>query len=116
MKLSQMSSSQAADTLIRISEPVYSIMGDDKLSDTLKGFAEIYENEKSTIVKIAGYFVAKVLPAILETHKTDCDEILSVFTGKTVEELAKENILVYINDAREILDKDLIDFFRKLRS
>lgn len=114
MKLSQMSSSQAADTLIRISEPVYAIMGDDNLADVLKGFAEIYE--KSAMVKIAGYFVAKVLPTILETHKTDCDEILSVFTGKTVDELAKENILVYINDARDILDKDLIDFFRKLRS
>lgn len=114
MKLSQMSSAQAADTLIRISEPVYAIMGDENLSDALKTFAEIYD--KSAIVKIAGYFVAKVLPAVLETHKHDCDEILSAFTGKTVEELANENILVYINDAREIVDKDLIDFFRKLRT
>ena len=114
MKLSQMSSTQAADTIIRISEPVYAIMGDDNLSETLKKFAEIYDS--GTIVKIAGFFVAKVLPAILETHKEDCDMVLSAFTGKTPEELANENILAYINDAREIVDKDLIDFFCELRS
>lgn len=113
MKLSQMNSNQAADAIIRISEPAYAILGDDAMSDTLKEFGDLYSGNPA-MVKLFGFMVAKMLPAVLKNHKNDLDAILAVLTGKTVDELQEENSLQYIRDVKACIDKDLIDFFREL--
>lgn len=113
MKLSQMNSNQAADAIIRISEPAYAILGDEAMADTLKEFGDLY-SENPAMVKLFGFMVAKMLPAVLKNHKNDLDAILAVLTEKTVDELQEENSLQYIRDVKACIDKDLIDFFREL--
>lgn len=108
MKISQMTTDQAADVLVRIAEPVSNIMDDSKVADLLK---DISGSKDVPYIKLFASIVPKIVPLALENHRNDLYEIVGALDGKTVSEVKKQNILKTIAVIRDSLDKDLIDFF-----
>jgi hypothetical protein len=110
MKLSQMTTEQATDTLVRIAEPVANIMDDPAMKDVLQSVAGM--NRDTPMYKVVSSLIAKVLPLMLKSRRDDTYSIISAMTGKELEQIEKQNILVTLNDCRDFIDKDFIDFFR----
>ena len=113
MKISKMSTEQAADVLVRIAEPVSNIMDDSRVTDVLK---EISTMKNIPYIKIFAILVPKIVPLALETHRDDLFEVVGALDSKTVSEVKNQNILKTIKVLQESIDKDLIDFFGSIGS
>jgi len=113
MKISKMSTDQAADVLVRIAEPVTAIMDDSRVIDILK---EISEMKNVPYIKVFVSLVPKIVPLALETHRDDLFEIVGALDNKTVADVKSQNILKTIKVFQESIDKDLIDFFGSIGS
>lgn len=109
MKISEMSTAKAADVLVKIVEPVTKILMDQEAVSMLQ---VVVDTAKDTGAEgIIGAFI-KIVPYLLEKHRNDTFTIIGALNGKSVEKVAKQNILQTIADVRESIDKDLIDFFK----
>lgn len=106
MKISEMTTNQAADALVKVMEPVCNIIKDPDAVPMLQGLTSI-----SSMEGLTGALM-KVVPYCLEKHRADAWKILSALTGKTVNKIEKQSILVTMADIRDSIDKDLIDFFK----
>lgn len=112
MKISQMTTDQAADALIRIAEPASNIMHDKNVFDMLEKLAK--GNDDSPIKFIADN-LPMVVTVLLKGHRNDVYEIVAALSEKAVEEVGKQNIKVTILDIKESFDKELFDFFGSLK-
>lgn len=108
MKISQMSTEQGANVLVRIAEPVSNIMDDSRVADLLK---EISEMKDVPYIKVFASIVPKIVPLALESHREDVFEIVGALDNKSVSEVKKQNVLKTIKVIQESVDKDLLDFF-----
>lgn len=108
MKISQMSTEQGANVLVRIAEPVSNIMDDSRVADILK---EISGMKNVPYIKVFASVISKVVPLALESHRDDLFEIVGALDNKSVDEVKKQNVLKTIKVIQESIDKDLIDFF-----
>ena len=109
MKISQMTSLQAADVLARIAEPVANIMHDPEAVKTLQNFADGSDNP---IVFIADNLVS-VATLLLKSHPMDLFAILAVMSGKTAEEVANQRFIPdTVMDIKGCFDRELLDFFK----
>lgn len=115
MKLSEMTTEKAADVMCELAPYVSNIVGDKELLDTLrekigknKSLAEIYTYGAKKL--------AAVVPIVLKTHREDLFSVLAVMNESTATEIGTQNLLVTMNQVREIIqDKDLVDFFGSLQ-
>lgn len=108
MRISEMSTKQAAKCLCRIAEPVGKIGADERIT----GYLKAMDGQKGkTMLEVVADAVAALLPALLDAHYEDVAEVLSALTGKDREEIDTQSLIVTMRDARECVDKDLIDFF-----
>lgn len=108
MKISEMSTVQAAKCLCRIAEPVGRIGADEKITAYLKTLSG--QKGKPLIAVLTGA-MSYLMPVLLDTHYDDVAEVLSAMTGKSREEIDKQKLIVTMRDAKECIDQDLIDFF-----
>lgn len=111
MKLSQMTVEQAAQTIIKISDPMERMMSDINLENHFKEFSNLYR-ENVTVIRLTGYMLGRFLPALLKEHKEDVYLVVSAMTGKPIEEVREEKLTVFIRDCLDFVDKDFVDFFR----
>lgn len=114
MKLSQMSTDRAADVLCEIAPYAMNIMTDDELTAELKAAVNV-EGVNTMAEKIALLVgkISKLLPIILKKRRADLFGILGALNDKTVEEIAKQNIIKTMSQIKDISkDKELLDFFK----
>lgn len=111
MKISQMTTDQAADVLIRISVPVANIMHDD---ETIKVLEDVVKGSNDPFVFIADNIVP-VTMVLLKDHREDVFEIVSALAEKSAEEVAKQKLPETIKDIKNSWDGELVDFFASLK-
>lgn len=111
MKISQMTTDQAADALIRIAEPASNIMHDKDTVEVLEKLARGNDNALSFIADN----LIPVTTILLKTHRTDVYLVLSALSGKSVDEIGKQKITATIADVKDCWDDELADFFGSLR-
>lgn len=112
MKLSQMTTDQAADVLVRIAEPSSNIMHDEKVYDMLEKLAK---GNTDSAVKFFADNITMVVTALLKDHRADVYEIVAAVANKTVEEVSTQNIKQTISDIKDSWDGELLDFFGSLK-
>lgn len=108
MKISQMTTDQAADVLIKIAEPCANVMHDKNTIDMLDGLTK--GKGVSTIDYIASN-IPVVVSVLLKDHRQDVYSIVAALVGKTPEEVAGQKIADTIADVKESWDGDLVSFF-----
>ena len=111
MKLSEMNTTQFADALCDLVEPVTAIMGDEKIIETLKENALKQQEGNASPLEIRAALIKGAIPILLKTHREDVIAILSTLTGKTRKAIAAQPGIQTIKDIRECWDNDLRDFF-----
>ena len=110
MKLSEMNIDQLSDAMVMIAGPVERIASDPDAEKALESLSG-----DGTMSKF-GAMVGRFVPLLLKTHRDDVLTILSAMTGKDVGTLRAQNGMQTIREARECVDKDLIDFFGSFAS
>lgn len=111
MKLSQMTTDQAADALIRIAEPASSIMHDEDMISVLEKLA----NGNDKPLNFIADNIVPVATILLKTHRSDLYEVLAAMSEKTADEIAGQKIVATIKDIKECWDGELLDFFASLK-
>lgn len=112
MRLSEMSTDQLFDCLADITVPVANIVQDAEVLSALQSVSGA-SKEGRPVAEVAASFVAKIIPAALKTHRDDVLCVIGALSGKSVQTLREQNGLLTIKEAKDIVDKDLIDFFRQ---
>lgn len=114
MKLSEFSTERATDVLCEIAPHAINIMTDDELIAELKTAVDF--NVANTMAEKIALIVgklSKILPVLLKKRKTDIFGILGALNEKSIEAIAKQNIVVTMKQVRDISkDKELLDFFK----
>ena len=108
MKVSQMTTDQATDVMVRIVEPVTNIMHDKDVSAFL---AKIAEGAQATPFEFLAENVAPLVTLACQKHRSDVYEVIAALSGKTSAEIGKQLFTQTISDAMDCVDRDLIDFF-----
>ena len=108
MKISQMSTEQGANVLVKIAEPVSNIMDDPQVVNILK---EISAMKNVPYIKICASIISKIVPLALQAHRDDLFEIVGALDNKSASEVKEQSVLQTIKVIQESIDKDLIDFF-----
>ena len=108
MKISEMTTGQAADALVRISEPAAEIANDEKVWKVIEVLGGMKESK--TYQQMA-FLLRDVVPVLLKDHRNALYTVLSVLTEKSVKEIDQQSIGITIKDIRESFDEDLLSFF-----
>ena len=108
MKLSEMSTDRVRKVMVEIAEPMERIGNDEVLNDKLRALAA---RKRMTRVEQYASMFGMLVPLLLERHIDDTYAVLAAMTGKTVEEISGQNVLVTMREARESIDADFLRFF-----
>lgn len=111
MKLSEMSTGEMADVLVQLAEPVANIAADPKVTAALNGYTKSKKDGK-TVSETFGRMIGKLAPAVLQTRRNDVYVILSVLTGKPIEEIDAQKFTQTVADVKACWDTELLDFFK----
>lgn len=106
MKISQMTTDEAADALVKMSEAVTAIVADSESVPLLSGLSVAFEDREGLTAALM-----KLVPFLLKKHRHEFYTIIGALDGKTEEEIGKFNLLSTIRVVRDSFDKDLLDFF-----
>lgn len=114
MKLSELSTEKATDVLCEIAPYAMNIMTDEELVDELKAAVD-FKGANTMAQKIALTVgkISKILPILLKKRRADLFGILGALNEKSIEEIAKQNIIKTMSQIKDISkDKELLDFFK----
>lgn len=109
MKISQMTADQAADVLIRISQPIANIIDDPETEPMIK---QLSESRGLPPMKLISMFLPKVTMIALKSHRQDVYEIVGALAQEPASKMGKKPVLELVGIIKESVDQDLIDFFR----
>ena len=114
MKLSELSTERATDVLCEIAPYAMAIMTDEELMAELKAAVDFKDaNTMAEKMALTVGKLSKILPILLKKRRTELFGILGALNEKSVEGIAKQNIIVTIKQIRDIpKDKELLDFFK----
>lgn len=110
MKFSEMNTKQLAHALCDMADPLSRITQSKELNDALSEYQAGYSESQTVLQKSSGLLM-KVVPSLLYTHYDDMVKVVSVMTGKTVEEVNQQNGMQTIADVKTFFDEDFADFF-----
>ena len=111
MKISEMTTDQAADVLVRIADPVSNIIHDE---ESLKVIKRLAEADTNVPVKFFADNIAPIVMVLLKDHRSDVFEVVAALSAKSAEEVAKQKIGATVTDIQNSLDGELLDFFASL--
>lgn len=114
MRISELSTDRATDVLCELTPYIANIVSDEELLEELKKAIDRKDIvNKAQWLAVGAEKITKILPILLKKRKYDVFGILAVINEKTVEEIAKQNILITLKQAKTAFkDKELIDFFK----
>lgn len=110
MKISQMTTDQAADALVKMSEAVSTIVADEESIPMLNMLVAQFSDENQAEGIAAA--LMKLVPFLLKKHRKELYTIIGALDGKPEEEIGKFSFMSTLRVIRDSIDKDLIDFFR----
>ena len=114
MKLSKLSTEKTVDVLCEIAPHITNIITDEELIGELRNAID-FKNAKTYAEKImlVATKISKFIPIILKRRKTELFSVLAAINDKTVEEIAKQNIITTMLQIKDVTkDKELLDFFK----
>lgn len=114
MRLSELSTDRATDVLCELTPYIANIVSDEELLEELKKAVDRKDIvNKAQWLAVGAEKITKIMPILLKKRKEDVFGILAVMNEKSVEQIAKQNILVTLKQAKTAFkDKELIDFFK----
>lgn len=112
MKLSEMTTDEAAKVLCKMAEPVERICCDKAINGHMAQMAK--DKGEMTVLEMLGKTVKVWFPVLLGEHKEDVYKVLAALTGKTEKEIAEQKIMQTMMDVKACFDDDLMLFFRSL--
>lgn len=114
MKLSQLSTERAADVLCELTPYIANIVEDSALMESLRDAIDTEKvKTKAELIAIGAGKATRLVPIILKNRRSDVYGILAVLNEKSVEEIAKQNLLVTMRQIKNVSrDKELVDFFK----
>lgn len=114
MKISEMSTEKAMDVLCELTPYMINIVTDEALITELKSAIDFTKaNTMAEKMALTAGKITKIIPILLRNKKNDVFGIVGVLNNKTIEEVAKQNIIVTMKQIRDIAkDKELLDFFK----
>ena len=116
MKLSELSTERATDVLCEIAPYFMNITTDEELVGELKAAVDFKDAETMSMaekITVVTGKISKILPILLKKRKTDLFGILGALNDKSIEEIAKQNIIKTMLQIKDISkDKELLDFFK----
>lgn len=113
MKISQMTTNQAADALVKISAHTSNILDDPDMRELIKDTAKTGKKDATN-----GWskILTKLVPCCLQKHREDLFAIIAALDDKTAEDVGKLKLIETLNILRESVDKELLDFFDSFSS
>lgn len=114
MRLSELSTDRATDVLCELTPYIANIVSDEELLEELKKAVDRKDIvNKAQWLAVGAEKITKIIPILLKKRKEDVFGILAVMNEKSIEQIAKQNILVTLKQAKTAFkDKELIDFFK----
>lgn len=114
MKLSELSTERATDVLCEIAPYAMAIMTDEELMAELKEAIDFKDaNTMAEKIALTVSKLSKILPIFLKKRREELFGILGALNEKSVEGIAKQNIIITMKQVRDICkDKELLDFFK----
>lgn len=109
MKISEMSTDQAAEVLVRITQPAANIIDDPEVEPMIKQLAD---SKELPTMKIISTFIPKVVTLALKKHRNDLYEIVGALAQVDANKVGKMPVLQVMQIIKDSVDQDLIDFFR----
>lgn len=110
MKLSQLTTEQLADVLVRLTPPLCRMLQDEATLAALDDMTFTGLDAQPPLCA-ASRLWEKLVPVILQRHAEDFYAALSVLTGKTESQLRAQPGLTTITDLMAVWDKELATFF-----
>ena len=111
MKLSQMTTDNAADALVKISANLNNILDDKEVMDALKEVSKAGVSDKMNGWSL---LLAKLVPLCLKVHRKDLYGIVAVLDGKTEAQVGKLKLIETLAIIKNSVDKELLDFFSSI--
>lgn len=108
MKISEMNNDQAAEAMIRLSEPFGRLCDDEKVVDMIHQYQEMNEQP---VIQTIGKLLPQIVVYLLKTHKDDLYEIIGALTFSTKAQVSKMNFVETIKTVKESYDEVLSCFF-----
>lgn len=108
MKITEMTTDQAAEALVKLSAPIGNICDDEDITKISVKYREMKEVEN---IRALGRLLPEIVAYALKKHKRDFYEILGVLIGKTPEEVGQMNFAETIKAVKGSYDEVLRDFF-----
>lgn len=112
MKLSEMNTKQLASALCALVRPMQALAQDEEINRAFTAISAKSEETQSMTVLEKGGMLLEVVPVLFERRYKETIEIVSVLTGKSVEELESQNGMETINETIQCFDNQLLGFFR----
>lgn len=110
MKLSQLTTDQLADVLIRLTPPLCRILRDERTLAALDEISFTGLDAQPPMLLLTRLW-EKLVPLLLDSHAGDFYEALSILTGKSPEALRSQPGLATLTDLMSIWDSQLASFF-----
>ncbi|MBE5804933.1 MAG: hypothetical protein E7316_10540 [Clostridiales bacterium] len=110
MKLSQLTTDQLADVLIRLTPPLCRILRDEQALAALDELSFTGLDVQPPLLTLSRLW-EKLVPLLLERHAADFYEALSILTGKPAEALRLQPGLATLADLMSVWDSQLASFF-----
>lgn len=108
MKITEMNNEQAAETLIRIADPIGNICDDKEAAYLMRFIADAGD---TPLIETIGKLIPKAVAFLMKSHKKDLYEIIGGLTFQTVAQVEKMNFIETVNVLRESYDEVLSGFF-----
>lgn len=112
MKLSEMTTRQAAAALVDLAVPVEEISSHPAFLRCMDSFSNMTQKDAKDQASARGLrMILDLLPVLLKDCYQSTISILSVLTGKSVEQIDNQSVFQTIRDVRDSWDADLKSFF-----
>lgn len=109
MKISEMSTMQAASAMAKLSGPLSRLLKDEKLKKIIESLAGHQQDQN--VVDAFADIVDVIMPMLFEEHAQDTFTVVSVMCGKPLKKVQEQSFLTTMNEIREFAqDRDFIDF------
>lgn len=112
MKLTEMSTEQVLAISPELAVLMGNILEDPKTTEDMTAvYNQCVKMEHVSKFIQRGMILRMVVPGVIERNKEDAYKVLSLLTGKTVDELKNQNAMTTMREIRECVDDELLDFF-----